>query len=317
MMPDRRLWLAFSIGWTATMVPAAPAGYVKTYVALGDSLTYGSTTQAETPVSYGDQGFVSLYADWLATQNDGVRPQVINLAIPGETSSSFFTGGKPGTAYNLNYSGAASQLAMLEQRIAAERAAGHLVDRISFALGLNDIGELITKPEFQNADFPTQQQLVIETLGAIGSNYTTVLNYLQTAAPEAELLLLGYYNPYAAVPGHPLYQYSFLVIGGLNYVINDRAQAYGARYVDVDTAFSGHEGEWTYMLAEPIGINGHPNALGYAGIAAAMIPEPTAGIIAAGAGVAMVAGRRRRRAYDRSCVNDASAGPPAGPNRWR
>ena len=85
------------------------AGPVQTYLALGDSIAFGETDVI--PVSFGDQGYVKPFADFLATQNGGTRPDVINLAFPGETSSSFFTavpppGFAPHTAldgFNLNY----------------------------------------------------------------------------------------------------------------------------------------------------------------------------------------------------------------------
>ena len=74
---------------------AAPAmaGPIETYLALGDSIAFGQTNII--PVSLGDQGYVTLYADFLAKQNAGVRPNVVNLAFPGETSTSFFTGVSP------------------------------------------------------------------------------------------------------------------------------------------------------------------------------------------------------------------------------
>jgi lysophospholipase L1-like esterase len=92
----------------APLLPAVARGEDRgrTYIALGDSLAFGVTNI--TPVSYGDQGYVKLYADWLATQDDGVRPRVVNLAISGETSDSFFTGVLPpwwgrDILNNLNY----------------------------------------------------------------------------------------------------------------------------------------------------------------------------------------------------------------------
>jgi len=63
---------------------AAPAiaGPLETYLALGDSIAFGQTDII--PVSLGDQGYVTLYADFLAKQNAGVRPNVANLAFPGD-----------------------------------------------------------------------------------------------------------------------------------------------------------------------------------------------------------------------------------------
>src|SRR6516165_310600 len=92
----------------APLLPAVARGEDRgrTYLALGDSLAFGVSNI--DPVSYGDQGYVKPYADWLATQDDGVRPNVINLAISGESSESFFTGVLPpwwgrDILSNLNY----------------------------------------------------------------------------------------------------------------------------------------------------------------------------------------------------------------------
>jgi hypothetical protein len=50
----------------------ACADSMNVYLALGDSIAFGVTDF--TPVSFGDQGYVSLYADFLASQNNGTRP---------------------------------------------------------------------------------------------------------------------------------------------------------------------------------------------------------------------------------------------------
>lgn len=74
---------------TATISPAQPVAAV--YIALGDSITFGETDLEYVP-SFGDRGYVGLYADRLASRNGGDRPKVINLAIDGETSASFTSG---------------------------------------------------------------------------------------------------------------------------------------------------------------------------------------------------------------------------------
>ncbi len=59
-------------------------------MALGDSITFGET-DLNYVQSNGDRGYVSLFANTLAARNGGVRPAVFNLAIDGETASSFMT----------------------------------------------------------------------------------------------------------------------------------------------------------------------------------------------------------------------------------
>ena len=131
----------------ASLSRADPIG---TYLALGDSIAFGVTNV--TPVSFGDQGYVSLYADFLATQAMAIRPHVVNLAIPGETSTGFFTAVSPLglpphdllASVNLNYhgDGSLSQDVLLLNTLAAEGAAGRAITNVSFAIGSNGCGSL-------------------------------------------------------------------------------------------------------------------------------------------------------------------------------
>src|SRR3954454_7299204 len=140
----------------------------QTYLALGDSIAFGETNVF--PRTYGDQGYVTVYADWLATQNHGARPKVINLAVIGETSATYFDVNAPGiaphaaaAAFNLNYTNpTVSQEQMLRATIAAEAAAGHVITHVSFALGINDFAYLQqTHPELPTLP-PAQQQALID-----------------------------------------------------------------------------------------------------------------------------------------------------------
>src|SRR5262245_2107030 len=137
----RRSFLAALLiaGLAPVQHASAQSGHsVKTYIALGDSVAFGETDVL--PVSYGDQGYVKPFADWLGTQFAGVRPKVINLAISGETSDSFFTGTLPpwwgrATLANLNYTRPDQrQFRLFLDAVAAEKAAGHQVKVVSFAL---------------------------------------------------------------------------------------------------------------------------------------------------------------------------------------
>jgi hypothetical protein len=124
-----------------------------------------------TPVSFGDQGYVSLYADFLATQANGIRPRVVNLAIPGETSTGFFTALSPFglpphdllASVNLNYhgDGSLSQDALLLDTLAAEAAAGRVIANVSFAVRSNDLTAFVAlHPDFFTLP-PAQPQCAI------------------------------------------------------------------------------------------------------------------------------------------------------------
>jgi lysophospholipase L1-like esterase len=265
-----RLGSTLAIGCCAAGVLASE----RSYLSLGDSVGFGFTRLADMVPSFGDQGFVAPYADWLGTQW-GARPNVINLAIPGESSSSYFTGGELGTLLNLNYVGFESQQSKLLEKIDGEHAAGRSIDEVSLILGGNDLIDLVFSPEFGEASEGEQIQLVLQTLDTLGTHYTSLLDELTTALPDAQLTLLNYYNPWAAVPESEFYDLSFLLVDALNAVIADRAAAYDARLVDIHSVFAGHEAEWTYMRDDPLGENIHPRPEGYAAIAQALIPEPS------------------------------------------
>ncbi len=238
------------------------------FLALGDSITFGETNVI--PTSYGDQGFVKPFADYLATQNGGVRPHLVNLAIPGESTTTFFDPTAPNiashqaaAAFNLNYTNlTASQESLFRARVAAEQQAGRAVTYVSFKLGENDFNTLlaVTHPE----DFtlpPAQQQLLIgQTLGAIQANYTRALTEIRQALPQANLLLPDSYgtdDPSASG------QAINAVTLAYRQIVRAEAGAFHGTLVDLYQPFAGHVADYTFSATG----NGHPNDLGYQVIA--------------------------------------------------
>lgn len=281
------------------------------YVGLGDSITFGETDLRYIP-SYGDRGYVSKFADILASRNGGTRPTVVNLAIDGETAASFMSGAGrtppvvgrtdiPLAKQNLNYrnSPATPQADMFRNLAGSEKAAGNTIDTVSITLGFNELAAL--------TNLPANQALAMlpGTLASYQTNYTGVLTEIRSLEPRANLYLLGYYNPFPADPtvnpAKPVFAQ-----GGpeLNAIIEKLATQFNAEYVDTNTPFLGREGALTYISqypagsispapgsgVEPIG-NVHPNDAGYTVIArqVASTPEPATlgllGIAAAGFGV--------------------------------
>jgi lysophospholipase L1-like esterase len=296
----------------------AAADPLQTYVALGDSVAFGFTNSVNP--SLGDRGYVGPYADSLAV--NGVRPQVVNLGAYGETSSSFFTGssdrfisasasgtsgdasssifggGNSAAMLNLNYPDAAtSQNSLLLSTLAAQKAAGNTISTVSVQLGANDLFAVANSPGFFSKPADQQLALIQQALGTVATNVGTVLGELRSQLPHADLIVMGYYNPYPAVPSNPFAAVAGPAIQGLNSVLQADAKALGARYVDIDTPFLGHEAQYTYIASSGSQYNVHPNALGYAIIAGEMqpVPEPsTLAVLGAGAIGLIVSGRRRR-----------------------
>ncbi len=284
----------------AAVTAALPAAAAPVYFALGDSITRGETDLFYAP-SYGDQGYVAKVADGLAA-NGGVRPQVVNLAIDGETASSFQTGtgrtppvvGRtdvPLALENLNYTGRAttSQADLFTQDAASIAAAGNTISTISITLGFNELGAIATMPD--------PLKMLNATLATYKATEQGNLLYIKGVAPGAKLYLVNYYNPFPADPTNPAAKFFALAGPRLDAVIKSLAAEFQAYYVDTATPFKGHEAQYTYMAAQPHGFyrdgpyagvepigNVHPNDLGYSVIAAqfasSTIPTPEPAMVA-------------------------------------
>ena len=314
--------LSFVAALAAASVLVKPAHSAPVYVALGDSITFGET-DLNYVQSYGDRGYVSQFDNTLAASNGGVAPAVVNLAIDGETASSFMTNsgrtppvmGRGDAALqleNLNYgnSTALSQGAVFANTVAAEQAQGNTISTITVTLGFNELAALAPTQNTPAAEAAAIAQIPA-TLAAYQANYTAVLNEIRSLAPNANLYLLGYYNPFPADPTSPAAPIFNAGGTALNSVIQGLAAQFGAAYVNNATPFLGNEAQYTYQAVQPAGSsvsgayggmlpigNVHPNALGYsviaADVAASNVPEPASLLVlAAGIGALGLVGRRR------------------------
>ena len=314
----------------ATLSCVTTADAAPVYVALGDSITFGET-DLNYVQSFGDRGYVSLFANTLAARNGNIRPTVVNLAIDGETASSFMTnagrtppvmgrGDAPLQLENLNYgnSTAISQGTLFANTVTTERARGNTVGTVTITLGFNELAALAPMQNTPAAEAAAIAQIP-DTLAAYRANYAAVLNEIRSLTPDADLYLLNYYNPFPADPNSPAAPVFNAGGMALNGIIQDLAAQFGAAYVNNATPFVGHEAQYTYQAAQPAGssVSGafggvlpigdvHPNALGYSVIAAdvatatvpASVPEPGSwSVLAAGlAGLGLTMQRRQSRA---------------------
>ncbi len=292
----------------------SPVQAQSSYLALGDSYAFGYQTLTTTPPielsggSNGDQGYISLFASYLAGHEGGLRPSVINLARVGETSVSFTSSASAPTApanFNTRYAPGGfnqSQAALLNTTLASLTAAPKYV---TIQLGGNDVlGPVFNDP----ASLPL-------ALASLQTNYGLILASLRATLPDAEIYVLGYGNPFPGLPLNSPFntpQSQLLASSATtqgNTLIRSLAQGIGAKYVDLSTIFTGQEAQLTNIQQlEVTGLpNYHPNAQGYQAIAGrlaeAAAPEPaTLALILPCMGLAGVLARRRRTHRSRKSV---------------
>ena len=238
---------------------------------MGDSLAYGFDTLTTTPRSLGDRGYVAPYADWLQSIT-GQRPRIVNLGVPAESTETFFTGGSLGYLFNSNYSlfNPPTQAALLETRITGELNAGRTIETVSVHIGVNDFLEMTEQDGFEALPLEQQQAEIDAAMPQVAARYADILTRIRSHLPGADLIVLGYYNPFAATPADPLHDIAPYGATALNAMIQSQAVAFGGRYVDLYTPFLGNESQWTLIVSDG---DIHPNAAGYNAIAQLMIPS--------------------------------------------
>jgi lysophospholipase L1-like esterase len=174
--------------------PAPPARL--TYLALGDSLAFGysqakfNSLLPEEPASAYNTGYVDDFGKLLGLFEPGV--QTVNDGCPGETTESFIKGPcEYGLHFPLHHPYSGSQLA---------DALGYLtshpgtVTPITIDIGANDVLgliEVVCKMEAKCI-----QEQAPATFAHVGANLGLILGQLRAAAPNAQIIVLGLYNPF-------------------------------------------------------------------------------------------------------------------------
>lgn len=197
----------------ATAPAPAPAGF---YVALGDSLAAGFQNGAD----HRTEGYVGAVRD-AVQQRDGAT-ELVNLACSGETTTSMLEGG--GCPYDRG-----SQLAQAEQFLRDHATDVRLV---TLDIGGNDVARCGFGGLKSSCTGPA--------LATLSTNLPEITSRLRAAAPDAEVVVLNYYDPFLVLDllgSSGLGQESVKELAKVNDAIATSAQASGARVADVAAAF--------------------------------------------------------------------------------
>lgn len=265
--------LAVLPGLVLALILAAPASAAPPtglYLALGDSLAVGDGASDMATTAY-----VPLMADYFAGVPHGDAKLMTNVAVGGETTSTFL----------------GSQLAAAMAAIADPSTDTRVV---TLTLGGNDLLDLMNDPSDICLADPTStdcQELVAYHLGLAASNYPAIMGAIYAAlaqedAAAEQVFVLTVYNPFRGVPG-PYAAFSPVVdtvlLGGdlavdcstlgsplttgLNDIIACTAAFFGATVVDGYGAIGDDALALTH-IGDPI-FNIHPNDWGYLALAEA------------------------------------------------
>lgn len=221
----------------------ARVGPKPVYLALGDSLAYG--TQPNFDITNG-------YADQLAAQ---LRPlgtqQLINFACPGETSETMLKGGCRLRFFAKNrYQGS-----QLDQAVAfIEQNRGN-VSPVTLTIGANDVIDDLDPRCNDNAAAFNRH------LGTMRQNLDVIVSRLSAAlAGEGDLIVTTYYNPFAqSCPKTAPY------LSNLNEAIRTVAGRYEAVVADMSSLFGDKTCDYTWICSRSRDI--HATTEGYARMA--------------------------------------------------
>lgn len=206
----------------SALVFAASASAAKigsTYLALGDSLAYGyhaalfksELEKGSVEPSTFDKGYVDDFGAVLKLANPSL--QIINDGCPGETTETFIdgsglpgycAGGPTGTPFpyvylHHSYSPHASQLA---DALAILKETPN-VSPITLDIGANDVLQFLASKCGFPATFTCSPAEVEGEFAHIAGNVYSILAQLHAAAPSAQIVLIGLYNPYPTVLPSP------------------------------------------------------------------------------------------------------------------
>ena len=209
-------------GATATAERSTSQAPQRYYLALGDSMAYGyqPTKRPGAPAGTFDTGYVDVVAARLHTLAPKI--QVVNYGCPGESTVTYVRGGCPGLhdGFKLHDPFRGSQQ---KAALAFLRAHPGEVSPITVTLWGNDLAPISQHGAKARAD-----------IAAFAPRFAAILRQLRAAAPKADIIVSGAWNPEAdkLARVEPLYR-------SIDAAIARAATASHARVANTYTALDG------------------------------------------------------------------------------
>jgi lysophospholipase L1-like esterase len=231
------------------------------YLALGDSIAYGfqPTKKPGSRASVFNTGYVDVFAARLRKLSPKIH--IVNYGCPGESTMTFTRGGCEGLkdGFKLHNPFHGSQLKAAESFLRAHRGQ---VSPITVTLWGAELLPLSARGK-----------RAPRAIASFGSRFATILARLRTAAPNAEIIVTGAWNPEAdrLAKGESLYR-------SLDATIKRTAAGSRVRVANMFKALNGSGNvksqkarlcSLTFFCAK--GGDPHPTNAGYRAMAAAFV----------------------------------------------
>jgi lysophospholipase L1-like esterase len=235
------------------------------YLALGDSIAYGFQT-SKALAGLPPDAFNTGYADLFAAQLRQLRPHIatVNYSCPGESTTTFLLPciwKTSGHALHNDYPG--SQLGAALAFLAGHRGK---VSPITLSLNGNDANDfLLTCPP---GDLACLRAGAPAAIAAYQARLTSILRHLRAAAPDAEIIVVGAYDPDIGA-----FTFADPLFTQLNQAQQAAAAAVRARFADPFPAFNpqGDPAAETAAICTLTLLcsqgDGHPSDAGYRALA--------------------------------------------------
>ena len=221
---------------SAAPSPTGSANAMGWYLALGDSLAAGYQPGAGIDLAGG-------YTDDVlaGVQTTAPKTMLVNLACPGERSTTLVTGGI--CSYD--------EGSQLDQALEFLHAHGRYTRLVTLQIGANDVQRCVDR-----ATLRIDSDCIQAGMADVATYLPMALGKLRAEAPNAQVIVLNYYNPFLAtwlLGNQSLALQSAVLQGTLNGIIANAASGSGATVADVATAF--HSTDWTEVGGVPTNVS--------------------------------------------------------------